>query len=191
VQILDTDENGGYARVYPSRLAGSNLSGDDIRYYTLNAAGEIDRLVLQDVTGDTQPYVYVSGIEDNSSEMNISVSYTYIQDGQVQNISGGAKYAIKTGGVMLVYEKDSLKSIRQLVSVSLDSLSSLSAMGGGKEYKIAENLQVLLRDSIGGQGYYLTDLSQVNAEDYALTGWYDNLGYSAGGRIRIIVAVPK
>ena len=75
----------------------------------LNAAGEIDRLVLQDVTGDTQPYVYVSGIEDNSSEMNISVSYTYIQDGQVQNISGGAKYAIKTGGVMLVYEKDSLK----------------------------------------------------------------------------------
>lgn len=191
VQILDTDDNGGYARIYPSRLAGIKLSGDDVRYYTLNAAGEIDRLVLQEVTGDTWPYVYISGIEDNSSEMNISVSYTYIQDGQTQTINGGARYAIQGGGAMLVYEKGKLKSIRQLVSVKLDSLSSLSAMSGGKEYKIAENAQVLLRDSTSSQGYYLTDLSQVNAEDYQLTGWCDNLGYSAGGRIRIIVAVPK
>lgn len=191
VQILDTDDNGGYARVYPSRLAGSKLSGDDVRYYTLNAAGEIDRLILQEVTGDTWPYVYISGIEDNSSEMNISVSYTYVQDGQTQTINGGARYAIQGGGAMLVYEKGKLKSIRQLVSVKLDSLASLSAMSGGKEYKIAENAQVLLRDSTSSQGYYLTDLSQVNAEDYQLTGWYDNLGYSAGGRIRIIVAVPK
>lgn len=190
-QILDTDENGGYARVYLSRLAGTRLSGDDVRYYTLNAAGEIDRMVLYEVTGDTQPYVYVSGIEDNSSGMNISVSYTYIQDGQVQNISSRAKYAIKSGGVMLVYEKGGLKSMRQLVSVNLDSLSSLGAMGGGKEYKIAENVQVLLRDGTGSQGYYLTGLSQINGEDYKLTGWYDNLGYSAGGRIRIIVAAPK
>ena len=191
VQILDTDDNGGYARIYPSRLAGSKLSGDDVRYYTLNAAGEIDRLILQEVTGDTWPYVYISGIEDNSSEMNISVSYTYVQDGQTQTINGGARYAIQGGGAMLVYEKGKLKSIRQLVSVKLDSLASLSAMSGGKEYKIAENAQVLLRDSTSSQGYYLTDLSQVNAEDYQLTGWYDNLGYSAGGRIHIIVAVPK
>lgn len=189
VQILDTDKSGGYARVYPSRLAGSRLSGDDVRYYTLNAAGEIDRMVLQEVTGDTQPYVYISGIEDNSSDMNISVSYTYVQDGQTQTVSGGSKYAVKSGGAMLVYEKGSLKGMRQLTSVNLDSLSSLSAMSGGKEYKIAENVQVLLRDSTSSRGYYLADLSQINAEDYTLTGWYDSLGYSAGGRIRVIVAV--
>ena len=92
---------------------------------------------------------------------------------------------------MLVYEKGSLKSIRQLASVSLESLSALSAMGGGREYKIAENVQVLLKGDTGSQGYYLTDLSRINAEDYRLTGWYDDLGYSAGGRIRIIVAEPK
>lgn len=189
VQILDTDENGGYARVYPSRLAGSRLSGDDVRYYTLNAAGEIDRMVLQEVTGDTQPYVCISGIDDNSGEMNISVNYTYIQDGETKTISGGAKYPVKSGGAMLVYEKGSLKTMRQLNSVSLESLSALSAMGGGKEYKIAENVQVLLRDGTGS--YYLTDLSQVNSEEYTLTGWYDSLGFSAGGRIRIIVAAPK
>ena len=92
---------------------------------------------------------------------------------------------------MLVYEKGSLKTMRQLTSVTLDSLSALSAMGGGKEYKIAENVQVLLRDGTGSQGYYLTDLSQINGQDYKLTGWYDSLGCSAGGRIRIILAVPQ
>lgn len=191
VQLLDTDDNGGYARIYPSRLAGSKLSGDDVRYYTLNAAGEIDRMVLHEVTGDTRDYVYISGIEDNSGEMNISVNYTYIQDGQAKTLSGGARYAVTTGGATLVYEDGSLKSIRQLTSVSLDSLSALSAMGSGKEYTLAENVQVLLRDSTGSRAYYLTDLSQVNGEAYTLTGWYDSLGCSAGGRIRIIVAVPK
>ena len=190
-QILDTDDSGGYARVYPSRLAGARLSGEDVRYYTLNAAGEIDRMVLHNVTGDTQPYVYVSGIDDSSSETNIAVSYTYLRDGQAQTISGTARYPIQTGGAMLVYEKDSLRSIRQLTQVSLDGLSALSAMGDGREYPIAENVQVLLRDGSGSRGYYQTDLSQINGEDYTLTGWYDNLGYSAGGLIRILVATPK
>ena len=190
-QILDTDDSGGYARVYPSRLAGARLSGEDVRYYTLNAAGEIDRMVLHNVTGDTQPYVYVSGIDDSSSETNIAVSYTYLRDGQAQTISGTARYPIQTGGAMLVYEKDSLRSIRQLTQVSLDGLSALSAMGDGREYPIAENVQVLLRDGSGSRGYYQTDLSQINGEDYTLTGWYDDLGYSAGGRIRILVATPK
>ena len=190
VQILDTDGNGGYTRVYPSRLAGAKLFKEDVRYYTLDADGKIDRMVLQEVTGDTQPYVYLSGIKDNSSEMNISVNYTYIQDGQTQTISGGAKYLVQSGGAMLVYEKGSLKRIRQLTPVNLDSLSALSAMGGGTEYKLAENVQVLLRDSASGQGYYRTDLSQVNSEDYKLTGWYDDLGYSAGGRIRMLIAAP-
>ena len=191
VQILDTDDNGGYTRVYPSRLAGVKLSRDDVQYYTRNAAGEIDRMVLRNVTGDTQPYVYISEIDDNSSKTAISVSYTYVRDGQIESVSGGARYAVSVGGAMLVYEKGRLKSMRQLVSVNLDSLSSRSAMGDGREYKIAENVQVLLRDSADSQGYYLTDLSRINGEDYRLTGWYDNLGYSAGERIRIIVAAPK
>ena len=191
VQILDTDGSGSCTRVYPSRLAGAELSGEDVRYYTLDAGGNIDRMILQNVTGDTQSYAYVSEVADSSSESSISVCYTYIQDGQTRSTSGGAKYPVQTGGAMLVYENSALKSIRQLSPVSLNSLSALSAMGGGREYKISEQVQVLLQDGTGGQEYYLTDLSHVNGEDYQLTGWYDSLGYSAGGYIRILVAVPK
>ena len=91
----------------------------------------------------------------------------------------------------MLYEDGALKSISQLSSVSLDSLGSLSAMSGNQEYPLSEDVQVLLRDGTGVYRYYATTLSQIDTQNYDLTGWYDDLGYSAGGRIRVIVAVPK
>lgn len=148
-------------------------------------------MILRDVTGDTMEYVYVTNIEDNSSGRDISVNYTYLQNGETRTLNGAAKYAIQGGGAMLSYEKAGLKSIRQLSAVTLDSLSSLSAMGGGKSYKLAEDVQILLRDSASGEGWYLADPDQVDGGDYKLTGWYDTLNYSAGGRIRVITATAK
>ena len=188
VQILDTDENGGYARIYPSRLAGAKLSGDDVRYYSLDANGDIDRLVLHEVTGDTWEYVYVSSVVNNSSDMNISASYIYVQDGQTQTLNSSKLYSVKSGGAAMIYEDGQVSSMRQLSSETLDSVSSLSAMAGNQEYALAEDVQVLLRD---GSKYYQTSLSQINGEGYRLTGWYDNLGCPAGERIRIIVATPR
>ena len=195
VEILDTDGEGGYARIYPSRLAGETLREGDVVYYTLDSAGDIDRLILEEVTGDTADYVYLSGIEDNSttgtgSIQNISMTYTYVQDGETYTLNSGRKYSVKTGGIALGYDEDGqVKSMKQLKSVELDSLTGLTAMGDGREYDISEEVQVLLRDR-SSRAYYLTDLSQINAQDYDLTGWYDDLSHSAGGRIRIIVAEP-
>ena len=191
VEILDTDSNGGYARIYPSRLAGAKLSGSDVAFYTLNDNDEIDRLILEDVTGDTAEYVYITNIEDNSTDMNLSAVYSYYQDGQITNYNSDAIFSISTGGAALYYDEDgSIRSMRQLSSVTLTELGSLSAMAGSQEYALDENVQVILRSS-GSSGYYETTLSSINAEDYTLKGWYDNLGYSAGGRIRIIVATEK
>lgn len=167
-----------------------------MRYYTLNAGGEIDRLILNEVTGDTYQYVYLSGITDSSTSgsgnvSNISVSYTYVMDGQTYSLSGSARYNAQVGGAVLVYEDGTLRSIQQLSSVPLDSLGSLSAMSGNQEYPLSEDVQVLLRDGTGTYRYYAASLSQINTQDYDLTGWYDDLGLSAGGRIRVIVAVPK
>ena len=191
VEILDTDSNGGYAKIYPSRLAGAKLSGSDVAFYTLNDNDEIDRLILEDVTGDTAEYVYITNIEDNSMDMNLSAVYSYYQDGQITNYNSDAIFSISTGGAALYYDEDgSIRSMRQLSSVTLTELGSLSAMAGSQEYTLDENVQVILRSS-GSSGYYETTLSSINAEDYTLKGWYDNLGYSAGGRIRIIVATEK
>ncbi len=196
VEILDTDSEGGYVRIYPSRLAGATLSGEDVRCYTLNSSGEIDRLILNEVTGDTLQYVYLSSVTDNSTSgtgnvSSISVSYSYIQDGQTHSLSGNTRYNANVGGAVLLYEDGTLKSISQLSSVSLDSLGSLTAMSGNQEYPLAEDVQVLLRDGTGIYSYYPTTLSQIDTQSYDLTGWYDDLGCCAGGRIRVIVAVPK
>ena len=195
VEILDTDSEGGYVRIYPSRLAGETLQGDDVCYYTLNASGEIDRLILNEVTGDTLSYIFLSSVSDASSSSgnitNVSVSYTYLQNGQTYSLSGSARYSADVGGAVMLYEDGALKSISQLSSVSLDSLGSLSAMSGNQEYPLSENVQVLLRDGTGVYRYYGTTLSQIDTQNYDLTGWYDDLGCSAGGRIRVIVAVPK
>ena len=192
VEILDTDGNGGYVRIYPSRLAGAKLSGDDVRGYTLDASGNIDRLILSEVTGDTYPYAYFTKAENTSGDMNISGSYQYLVNGESHSLNtNNVAYSVTTGGAALIYKDGELKSIRQLTSVTLDGLTSLSASAGNKKYTLSEDVQVLLRDTSGSKGYYSTSLSQINASDYTLKGWYDNLGCSAGGRIRIIVAVEK
>ena len=55
VEILDTDGEGGYARIYPSRLAGATLNSSDVIYYTLNSAGDIDCLILSEATPESIP----------------------------------------------------------------------------------------------------------------------------------------
>lgn len=190
VEILDTDENGGYVRVYPSRLAGYKLTSDNVRCYTLNANGEIDSMILRDATGDTLTYVYVTKAEDTSSGINTSAIYQYVQDGQTQSLNSSKVFTAKAGGAAMLYKSGELQNIRQLASVTIDSLTELHVVAGNKKYNLAEDVQVLLRDS-GSGAYYQTTLSEINVSNYKLTGWYDDLGCCAGGRIRIIVAAPK
>jgi len=99
--------------------------------------------------------------------------------------------AVAVGGARLTFsDNGALKGMRQLSSVNLTGLTSLTATAGSSKYALAEDVMVLLRDS-GQQGYYPTTLSAVNSTDYSLVGWYDNQGASAGGRIRILVATKK
>ena len=188
IEILDTDSEGGCARIYSGRLAGTTLKEENVIGYTLNQEGNIDHLFLRNATGDTYKYVYITGAEKQSEGMDVSSSYSYIQNGQSQSYqSNNSIFPVDVGGARLIYSGDTIKSMKQLNSVNLSSLGSLDAMGDGKKYLLDENVQVILASG----GYYPTTLSEINAEDYHLTGWYDNLHCPAGGRIRIIIAVPK
>ena len=191
VEILDTDGDGGYARIYPSRLAGYSLTDDDVLFYTLDSSGSIDCLILDEATGDTYTYAFVTQATSKTDGNNLSGSYTYLQNGQSHTVSGQQTYSVKVGGARLTFsDSGSLKGMRQLSSVNLTGLTSLTATAGSSKYALAEDVMVLLRDS-GQQGYYPTTLSAINSTDYSLVGWYDNQGASAGGRIRILVATKK
>ena len=62
VQIMDSTSEGVAGAVRPSRLSGVTLSSTDVRYYTTNSAGQIDKLILSDVTGDLWEYAALDGI---------------------------------------------------------------------------------------------------------------------------------
>ena len=191
VEILDTDSDGGYARIYPSRLAGYSLTDDDVLFYSLDSTGSIDCLILDEATGDTYTYAFVTQATSKTDGNSLSGSYTYLQNGQSHSVSGQQTYSVKVGGARLTFsDNGSLKGMRQLSSVNLTGLTSLTATAGSSKYALAEDVTVLLRDG-SQQGYYPTTLSAVNSTDYSLVGWYDNQGASAGGRIRILVATKK
>ena len=82
VQILDTSTGGVAGTVRPSRLSGVTLSDLDVRYYTVNDAGQIDRLILNDVTGDLWSY----GVLDDVK--NLAMNYSDLKS-LVTSITAG------------------------------------------------------------------------------------------------------
>ena len=92
VEILDTTSEGVAGTVRPSRLSGVTLSSSDVRYYTVNEAGQIDRLILNDVTGDLWKY----GVLDDVK--NLAANYTDLKSfitsfNADANSSGGSSAA--------------------------------------------------------------------------------------------------
>ena len=63
-EILDTTSEGVAGTVVPSRLSGVTLSGSDVRYYTTNEKGQIDRLILSNVTGDLYTYAVLDDVKN-------------------------------------------------------------------------------------------------------------------------------
>ena len=70
VEILDTTSEGVAGTVRPSRLSGVKLDASDVRYYTTNPQGQIDKLILNDVTGDLWYY----GVLDDVK--NVATNYS-------------------------------------------------------------------------------------------------------------------
>lgn len=122
-----------------SRLSGMSLDSDDIRYYGLNEEGRIEYLILDDVTGDLWTYAYLTNLEDQSQEMSINVTYTYLVDGTEQTLrSASVKYPVETGGIAIAYKSDgSIQTMQRMKSVKLTELSGSWAMASNQRYAIA------------------------------------------------------
>lgn len=192
VQIIDTYKERTPIKVYPQRLAGVNFSGDMVRYYVLNAQGEITHLILNDVTGDLHQY----GVITESEEVDVSIpgggfvvssSYTYDVGGK-EMVFGSADTVFNAKKGPCQVRMDSNTNIERLSNLDqrkLDSVSGNIAVGtDNRQYALSETVAYYV--VVNGE-YQLTTLSRIQGGDYTLTGWYDK-DESAGGRIRVIVA---
>ena len=275
VQILDTTSEGVAGTVRPSRLSGTDLNLLNVRYYTLNEQGQIDRLILNDVTGDLWNYGVLDDIKnlaantgdiktlgtiistgtDGSSDSQEQIitdlsgvlvptttevlwgiingdilttvwekltantgsllsiglreigslvgepyasifrlvgggaTYVCYVNGQMTSFTTSVKYPVLVGGLAIRQETTgNVRAMLQLMPMKIDKVGAASVLSGDTRYEMADNAQVYLWYK--GQ-YYATKLTEVNADGYYLTGWYDNFGCAAGKKVRVIVAVKK
>lgn len=76
VEILDTTSEGLAGTVSPSRLSGVTLSASDVKYYTVDETGAIDRLILSDVTGDLWTYGVLDDVKNLVTNVTSSTKTT-------------------------------------------------------------------------------------------------------------------
>lgn len=76
VEILDTTSEGLAGTVRPSRLSGVTLSRSDVRYFTTDENGQIDRLILNDVTGDLWSYGVLDDVKNLATNITTIISST-------------------------------------------------------------------------------------------------------------------
>lgn len=194
VEIIDTYESCTPKRIYPSRLAGVEFTGDMVRYYALNARGEISHLILNDVTGDLHQYGIITDVTEISMALptggyQISSSYTYDLNGQEMVFgSETTVYNLDTGPCQIKMEGDTaIERLYNLKQVPLSAVSASGSFGVGndaRQYTISEHVAVYV---YVGYEYQLSNLSRVSGGEYTLTGWYDK-SEKDGGCIRVIVA---
>ncbi len=187
-EILDVYENTAL-RIFPNRLAGLRLTEPGmVKYYRLNAAGEITHLILNNVTGDLHQYGIVTSVDSIEGGLSMMSSYTYEVGGQTFSTGPISQiFQISVGPACFVSKKGSLDSMTNLTPVALTSLEGDKASAVNATWRLWENAPVYeLRDN----EYYPSSRSIVDHGGYTLTGYYDKPS-AEGGMIRILVARPQ
>jgi len=193
IKILDVNQYGEYSIIYPSRLSNIALSGSDIKYYSLNTAGHIDKLILNNVTGDLGKYGIVTASEEidkvENNNMILQGFYQYIINGKSMSLNTqNSIFNINAGPAIFSYENGQIAGIRNLSGDNINSIAQTFVLSGNQKYMLAEDVQVYLQ---ADGNYHLTELSSVsNLEKYNLKAYVDS-GYKAGKRVRIIIATNK
>jgi len=185
VEILDYYGAQGSVQVYPSRLAGMSLTTSQIRYYSLNSQGEIDRLILKEATGDGYSYGILTDLVDTSFGMTINVLYQLDIGGVPAAIqSSTTRYPVKEGPIQVQGPLNDVERLVNLTEVKLDRLTSAAAYAGNRSYTLWDGAAVY---EYRNGTYYLSSLERVLDGDFTVTAWYDK-EETSGGRIRVLVA---
>ncbi|MGI5963512.1 MAG: S-layer homology domain-containing protein [Lawsonibacter sp.] len=184
VEILDVSEGMG-VRVYPNRLAGVDLTGQ-VSYYTLNGAGEINRMILKGVTGDMYLYGILTQMEEtNLGEYKSSYSYRFDVGGQVGTLmQTDLHFPVELGPIQIKGTLQAPEKLYALTSAKTGDIQNNQFVAGEKRYTLSDQVAVYEKR---GDNYYISSLARVSGGEFTLTGWYDKVD-NKGGRIRVILA---
>ena len=192
VEILDVGTTN--KKIYPTRLNNVNINSNKILYCHKNSSGEIDKLILNDVTGDSYTFGVMTSAQNMSFGTSVSGSYSYIVNGSSYSFTSPSTiYSVNSGqGVRLSSASNpSIMSPLSEVKGTVTVTSAGSLTADVKCYDISADVQVYEKEYSSSTLYRLKPISDIiGSDNYTLYAYYDKLP-SSGGRIRIIVAVKK
>ena len=195
IEILDvttTDdyESLNYTTVFVSRLDGATISASDVLYYSKNLEGEIDKLILEDVTGDAYSYGIVQKATtklSNGASMK-GGTYEVVIGSENRTVSSSStKFAVQSGQPARF----------ELSGNSVNKIVGLSSVPGNvtavsSTYIETEEGKYLLSDKVVcyDENYMVVPISDVISGNYSVFAYYDS-SPASGGRIRVLKVKSK
>ncbi len=178
-EIIEYFDNDTYGKVLASRISGKTLSYRDVMHYELNADGEVEKLILDDFTGDLVEYGFLTEVSGST--------YTYmLDDGEVTYNSGDIRFTVSPGAAYFVKNGNAITKIANIYGKT--DLASVSGNVGytakNAAYEISDDVRVFIREN---GSYTLYDLDVLENGDYTMTAYYDDEP-QRGGMIRVITA---
>ncbi len=198
VKIIETSTTESYetatvASVYPQRLNGINLSESDILYVSKNSIGNIDELILTDVTGDMHTYGILTYAKNNSDDRQLSGSYKYIANGVESSLNTNNKtFGVSTGQAVKIKgdgrEVTSMSALSKINATKISDVSGSTITMNGNKYIMSDKVQVYVKDSSYGSVYNMLTVDELAqmADEYTAYVYTDK-DISSGGRVRVII----
>ena len=189
----DSYETATVASVYPQRLNGINLSEDDILYVSKNSVGNINEMILRDVTGDTHTYGVITYAKNNSYDRQLSGNYEYIANGTEVTLSTNNKtFGVSAGQAVKIKgdgrEVTSMTPLSQIKATKITDVSGSTITMDNNEYIMSDKVQIYVKNSSYGSVYSMITVDELAemADEYTAYVWVDK-ATSSGGRVRVII----
>lgn len=183
-------ETATVASVYPQRLNGIKLSEDDILYVSKNSVGNINEMILRDVTGDTHTYGVITYAKDSSDDSQLSGNYKYIANGTEASLSTSNKtFGVSTGqAVKITGNGQEVTPLSQIKSTKITDISGSTITMGNNQYIMSDKVQIYVKNSSYGSMYSMITVDELAemADEYVAYAYTDK-AVSSGGRVRVII----
>ena len=184
VEILDVSGQYGVT-LYPARLAGVSLTGNMVRYYSLNSLGQIDTLILEEVTGDMYRYGVLTRMDEQGEGLYKYYTYHYDVGGNSYTIpNSSSRFWVSAGPIQLLGETENPDRMYSLTATQPGQIVGNQFAAGNQKYTLSDQVVVY---EVRNSQYFLSSLSRAQNGGFTLTAWYDKPDVQ-GGRVRVIVA---
>lgn len=191
---IDKSDPSLYINIYPQRIDGVKLSSSKVLYSHKNSVGKIDKLILKDVTGDSYNYGVITSANSFSMGMHASGMYNYIINGSAYTYaSQSSAFGVETGQAVKIAGTSAPALMIPLIGIEgrVELKSSTRLTANGIEHIISDKVQIYEKEYSSTTLYRMRPISDfIGNDDYTLNAFYDK-PESAGGRVRIIIAMKK